>query len=173
MQPTGAPIPALLPVAAVKRVIYTDDVSDALEDKGDVESRSDKSSLFGMLSASSAYNVADGAGNPFVSYVNTLMKTVEVLKASTAGKQRTTKDQDVLRTHMPSESVTGLKGVPPARDPRTGEALPLLADRHLGDVDNRMVRLLSSSRIRNPSTGTNFLVAPADTGETAALKWGK
>jgi hypothetical protein len=156
-QPTGAPIPALLPVAAVKRVIYTDDVSDALEDKGDVESRSDMNSLLGMLTATSAYNSAEGAGNPFVSYVNTLMKAVEVFKASASGDQRITKDQDVLRTHLPSEPVTGLKKVPEEE---------LFADRYLGDVDNRMVRLLSSSRIKNPVTGTNFLVAPADTGET-------
>lgn len=166
MQPTSAPLASLLPIAAVKRVIYTDDVNEALADKGDIESRSDIKSLVGALQATSVYNTAEAAGNPFISYINALMKTVEVYKASGSGSAKIRMDQDVYRTVLPGEPLTGLKHTPAARDPRTGESLPLLADRHLTAVKDRAVRLLSASRIRNPVTGTTFIVAPADSGET-------
>ena len=165
-QPTGAPIASLLPVAAVKRVIFTDDVSEALADKGDVESRSDINSLIGAIQAASVYNSAEAAGNPFIAYINTLLKTIEVFKGDGSGTAKITVDQDVYRTHMPDEPLMGLKRVPAARDPRTNEPQALLADRHLTEVNDRAVRLLAASRIRNPVTGTSYLVAPADSGET-------
>jgi hypothetical protein len=164
-QPTGAPIAALMPVAAVKRVIYTDDVSAGLEDKGDVESRSDINSLVAAIQASAAYNSAEAAGNPFIAYINTLMKTVEVFKASESGNAKITVDQDVFRTQLPNDPLMGLKDVPSVVD-RKNEPQPLFADRHLTEVKDRVVRLLSSSRIRNPITGTSYLVAQADSGET-------
>lgn len=166
MQPTNAPLAALLPIAAVKRVIYTDDVNEALADKGDIESRSDINSLVSAINATSVYNSAEAAGNPFIAYINTLMKTVEVFKAAGSGKEKIRVDQDVYRTVLPTEPLTGLKHVPASRDPRTGENQPLLADRHLTAVKDRGVRLLAASRIKNPVTGTSFLVAPADSGET-------
>lgn len=165
-QPTGAPIASLLPVAAIKRVIFTDDVSEALADKGDVESRSDINSLIGAIQAAAVYNSVEAAGNPFIAYINTLLKTIEVFKTDGSGTAKISMDQDVYRTHMPDEPLIGLKHVPAARDPRTNEIQPLFADRHLTEVADRAVRLLSASRIRNPITGTTYLVAPADSGET-------
>jgi hypothetical protein len=165
-QPTGAPIASLLPVSAVKRVIFTDDVSEALADKGDVESRSDINSLIGAIQAASVYNSAEAAGNPFIAYINTLLKTIEVFKGDSSGTAKITVDQDVYRTVMPDSPLMGLKHVPSARDPRTNTPQPLFADRHLTEVSDRAVRLLAASRIRNPVTGSSYLVAPADSGET-------
>lgn len=164
-QPTGAPISAILPVAAVKRVIYTDDMPP-LDDMGDVEGRSDLQSLLAAFKADALYNTASDAGNPFVTYINGLMKTMENFRPSKDGKAKITVDQDVIRTHMPAEPLYGLKRTGPAVDKRTGSAVKLLGERYLTQVKDRSVRLLTSSRIRNPVTNVSYAVAPPDSAET-------
>ena len=161
-QPNGAPIAALLPVAAVKKVLYTDDTVGG--DHSDVEVRSDIDTLKNVSQADELYAKSNTGGNPYITYLNTLLKAVESYVPAKEGDAKISVDQDVLRSQIPPTPVEGFPSVPPAFNKKK-EAQELTID-SLGTVTGRGIRLLSASRIRNPKTGTVFTVAPADTAET-------
>ena len=161
-QPTGAPIAALIPVAAVKKVLYTDDKEAG--EYVDAESRNDLETLKTVAQAEELYTKSAAGGNPYITYLNTLLKTVDAYTPAKEGDARITVDQDVLRSQIPPTPVQGFPTVPAAFDKKK-EPIEFGVD-SLGTIENRVIRLLSSSRIRNPKTGTVYTVAQADTAET-------
>ena len=160
-QPTGNPIAAVMPVAAVKKVLYGD--TDDIQNLQDVEFRPDNASLINTLAASSVAGYA-GNGNKFVVYMNNVLTTIGAYTAAVEGSAVTTVDQDVLRSQMPPEGVEGFETVP-GLDKTKKKLLPLTAE-YLGSIQDRTVRLLSASRITDTKTRTTYTVAAADSGET-------
>jgi len=162
-QNNGVPLSALIPIAAVKKVLYTDDDEIDMED---VTLRNDTISLMNALSAANTFSIDKEEGNPFISYINDLLRATAayVPKFANDGK-RISVDQDVIRSQIPPTEAQGF--------PTTGAAfgkdkppapLPLLANA-LGTVSKTSARLLGPTRIRNPKTNSTYLVAPADSAE--------
>jgi hypothetical protein len=163
---TGGPLGALLPVAAVKKVLYTD-VERTLS-YTDVELRNDSESLMNALSATNTFNQDVEEGNPFITYINSLLNATTAFTPLDTSRDNTKKiavDQDVLRTRIPSEPVGGFPSTGPARNK---DGLVPLMGSALGTIDKRSARLLSASKVRNTKTNTTFIVAQADTGATVA-----
>jgi len=167
-QPTGAPIGSLVPVAAIKKVVYTDDKDPIPADRTDVEVRSDVISLGKASRTTKEYTTSTSAGgNPFISYLDSLLGTLDAYVPAAASTERIAVDQDVLRSQMPPEDVEGFPkdSVPSAVTKRGGEADPLESS-FLGTIQDRSVRLLGPSRIRNHKTGAVYVVAQADSAAT-------
>ncbi len=165
LQVNGAPVPALLPVADVKKVVYV----DALAEGGvyeDVDVRQDVASLAEAAASTVAFRGADNTGNPFLAYMDFLL--ARNLPAVVPHSQQPTHwvqvDQDVLRTKVPPAPVHGFPADLPAAVVARGDAVELSTD-FLGTVGDRTVRLLAATKIENRRTGVSFQIAPADTGE--------
>ena len=160
-QTNGAPLSALIPIAAVKKVLYTDDED---RDLTDVVLRNDTISLMNALTAANTFSVDKDEGNPFITYINDLLRATAAYKSVVDGKKLSV-DQDVMRSQMPPTPVQGFPTTGPAftRD-RPPAPVPLLANA-LGTVSKTDARLLGPSRIRNPKTNSTYVVAPADTAE--------
>lgn len=155
-QSTGAPLAALIPVAAVKKVLYTD---DGAGDRDDTESRSDIETLVNVYNAINAYSSSSSA-NAFIAYMNSVLNTICAYTPAKEGQAVTRVDQDVLRSQIPPAPVEGF-----AAFGALGEDAPLTAD-YLTTIKDRTVRLLSANYIRDEKTSRTFRVAPADTAET-------
>jgi hypothetical protein len=169
-QPTGAPLATLMPVAAVRKVVYTDDAA-AGGDRTDVTVRSDAQSLIGAIRSSEPYAAAaavGGGANPFVMAMNAYLESQTAYTAAVAGTKRITVDQDVLRSQIPPTPVEGFpRDTVMPYTTKKGERIPLEAA-NLGKIENRVVRLLAANKITVQKTGATFVVAPADTAETVA-----
>lgn len=184
-QPTGAPLAALMPVAAVKKVLYTDDgMLDGAAAYRDVSVRQDVLSLTEAQILNDQFRASGGldergGGNPFLTYLDALLRRqmpayVPALEDPADPKIQV--DQDVLRSSVPMEPVEVLgAGLPPAvvldtgRRAKVRESDPtqLNVAAHLTQIPMpEPVRLLAASRYRNPNTGQTFQMAPADTGAT-------
>lgn len=157
---SGDSLRAFLPVAAVKKVLYTDD-SEPFGTE-DTESRSDIGTLIDVASSSTKYK-EESVENAFIAYIHSVLQTIQSYVPATASNERIAYDMDVLRSRLPPKSVVGFQSVPPAID-KDNEAIPLYSE-SLSTINDRVVRLLSSTTIRNDKTGTNTVVAPADSGK--------
>lgn len=164
LQPTQAPISALIPVSAVKKVVYTDD-DDTDKNHVHVDIRSDIGSLVHALESVNTYASRDANGNAFVSYMNGLLKTTEAYVPSKQGDSKLYIDQDVLRSKMPPDAVEGFPYASVPKADSNKNNIPLTSQ-YLGNIQNRHVRLIGPTLIRNPNTHTNYIVAQADTAET-------
>ena len=157
-QSNGAPLAALLPIAAVKKILYTDE--EETLDYDEVELRNDTTSLINALNAQATFTAAVDQGNPFITYINDLLNATAAYKGGAAVKIAI--DQDVLRTQVPPTPVMGFPSTGPAFN---NEGPVPLMENALGTITKQAVRLLGPSRIRNPKTNTSYVVAPADSGE--------
>lgn len=167
-QPTGAPIGSLVPVAAVKKVVYTDDDDPIPVDRTDVEVRSDVISLGKASRTTKEFTTSTSAGgNPFISYLDALLGTLDAYVPAAPSTERIAVDQDVLRSQMPPEDVEGFpKDVVPSAVPKRNGEVDTLESSYLGTIQDRSVRLLGPSRIRNHKTGAVYVVAQADSAAT-------
>ena len=162
-QPTGSPLAAVMPVAAVKKVLYGD--TDDVQNLQDAEFRPDIVSLIDTQNAATQFLNGSYTGNEFIAYMNSVLTTIGAYTSGVGSGDGAviTVDQDVLRSQMPPQGVEGFPTVP-GRD-KYKKIIPLTAD-YLGTIQDRVVRLLSASRITNTKTRTTYTVAPADSGET-------
>lgn len=161
----GKPIAALLPVAAVKKVLYTDDTDD-VGIFNDVEIRPD---VFSLLNSSTSESVfKPGVENPFLAYIDLLLRRnlptlLPQPGSETAGYTQV--DQDVLRTHVPDESLEGFPyGLGGSH---SDTSMELTAD-FLGTVGDRTTRVLAGTYFRNEVTGQRFQTSAPDTAATVA-----
>ena len=163
-QSTGEPLAAAMPVAAVKKVVYVDE--DIGGERKDTEVRLDEKSLLAAAAIHAGTEPAGVGGNAFLQMMHSLLQTQEAFVPSEAGDKRIVVDQDVLRSAMPFESVEGFPfaAVPPLTKKKDEEVA--LRSTFLGAIDERVVRLIGPSRIKNNRTGAVYTVAPADTGVT-------
>ena len=153
---------AFLPVIAVKKVLYTDD-KDAVETE-DTQSRSDVSTLIDAATTGTIFT-EDAVGNAFVSYIHSVLQTIVSYVPSSASSTNALipYDMDVLRSAIPPIPVVGFPSTGPAVN-KKNEPVVLTSD-SLGTINNRYVRLLTDSRLRDSKTGRAYTVAPADSGE--------
>ena len=157
---SGDSLRAFLPVMAVKKVLYTDD-KESFETE-DTESRSDVGTL-ATVSASGNKFVEQSLDNAFVGYINSVLQTIQAYIPASASRARIAYDMDVLRSQIPPKPVIGFLEVPPTINAQK-EPQSLYSD-SLSTINNRYVRLLSASYLRNAKTGAMTVVAPADCGE--------
>lgn len=166
LQTNGSPVPALLPVADVKKVVYVDALPTEDGIYEDVDVRQDVASLAEAAASTAAFRGADQVGNPFLAYMDFLL--ARNLPAVVPHTQQPTHwvqvDQDVLRTKVPPAPVQGFPAELPPAVVAKGEVVELTPD-FLGTVTDRTVRLLSATKIDNRRTGVAFQIAPADSGE--------
>ena len=161
---TGEPLAAAIPVAAVKKVVYVDE--DVGGERKDVEVRLDERSLLAAAAIHGGSEPAGVGGNAFLQMMHSLLQTQEAFVPSEGSDKRITVDQDVLRSAMPIESVEGFPyAAVPALEKKKDEQVSLRSS-FLGAIDERVVRLIGPSRIKNNRTGAVYTVAPADTGVT-------
>lgn len=158
------PISSLLPVAAVKKVIYTDNTDEPGE-FSDVEVRPDVVSLFESTQADAVFK--PGVENPFLSYIDLLLRKnlpTFVPLPNTDPTLKTTVDQDVLRTKLPNEVLQGFPT-------RLGMELfdnEAVTSEFIGTVQDRTARVIAGTYYRNDTTGQRFQTSPPDTAATVA-----
>lgn len=157
----GAPLGAVLPVASVKKVLYAD--VETTQDFNDVIIRNDSISLVNALSAQNTFNQDSDTGNPFITYIHDLLGVTQSYTPTQETTVRIQVDQDVLRTRAPPTTVAGFERLPPAFA-KDGSPIEV-NEMSLGSIENRLVRLLNASKIKNTKTNTIYVVAPADVGE--------
>ena len=157
---SGDSLRAFLPVMAVKKVLYTDD-KESFETE-DTESRSDVGTLTTVAATNNTF-VEQSFDNAFVGYIHSVLQTIQAYIPASASRARIPYDMDVLRSQIPPKPVIGFLETPPAVN-KKNEAQSLYSD-SLSTINNRFVRLLSASYLRNPKTGAMTIVAPADSGD--------
>jgi len=160
-QPMGAPLAAVLPVIGVQKVLYMDELND--KEHNDVLQRSDSRSL--LEASSISYNEGVPRGSIlFGVYMNRLLNSLVTVVPVRDSVHQIEVDQDVLRSKMPPAKVDGFPRLR-AGFTAKGDLISLKSD-EIDSINSRSVRLLSASRIQNPTTGETILVAPADTADT-------
>jgi len=157
---SGDSLRAFLPVMAVKKVLYTDD-KESFETE-DTESRSDVGTL-ATVAASGNVFVEQSLDNAFVGYIHSVLQTIQAYIPASASRARIPYDMDVLRSQIPPKPVIGFLETPPTVN-KQNQAQSLYSD-SLSTINNRFVRLLSASYLRNAKTGAMTIVAPADSGD--------
>ena len=165
-QSTGSPLSSVIPVINTKKVLYVNSQSEG--DHIHIEARSDSKTLIDISNAGITYTetVNEAGMNPYIMYLNNVLRGIAAYTPSSADAPGIKVDQDVLRSAVPPTPVEGFPKVPAAYDKRK-QLIDLSLD-HLGQIQDRHVRLLSSNKIMNSRTRTYFTVAPADSGETLA-----
>jgi len=157
---SGDSLRAFLPVMAVKKVLYTDDKEPFETD--DTESRSDVGTLATVAGSENIFLKQDPE-TAFAGYIHSVLQTIQAYVPATASRSRIPYDMDVLRSQVPPKPVIGFLEVPPTvnkkNEPQT------LSSEALSTINDRYVRLLSASYLRNYKTGTMTVVAPADSGD--------
>lgn len=165
-QSTGAPLSAVIPVINTKKVVYVSSSSEGEHVHVDV--RSDAKTLVDISNAGVTYTetIDEGGSNPYILYLNNVLRTAGAYTPASADAPGIKVDQDVLRSAIPPTPVEGFPSVPAAYDKKK-HLVDLTLD-HLGQIEDRHVRLLASNKIMNPRTRTYFTVAPADSAESLA-----
>lgn len=162
-QAGGEPLAALVPVAAVKKVLYTDDpIGGASFD--DVEFDNDFQSMRDLSNAVVAYETTAGS---FAQFMHRYMSTVPAYTSKARDPTHFIQvDQDVFRSQLPSDLVQGFPETPAAyKKTRGGVKAIELTNDSLGTIDRRYVRLIGPTRITDHKTKASVLVAPADTAD--------
>ena len=171
-QPTGAPISALIPVAAVKKALYISDIQDE-SDRHNVVIRNENRNLFDSVSAGRVF-ASQTAINPFFAYIQNYLKSFEAYTAAGSGTKRIRIDQDVLRSEIPPTKVEGFINLANTVDRRKGAADDLTSD-YIGSIDDRLIRLVGPARMRkgirtdtqmDDERYNSVVVASGDSAET-------
>jgi hypothetical protein len=165
-QSTGAPLSSVIPVINTKKVLYV-----SSPDEGEhihVDVRSDTKTLVDISNAGVTYTetINEGGMNPYILYLNNVLRGAGAYTPGSAEAPGIKVDQDILRSAVPPVPVEGFPKVPAAYDKKK-QQVDLTLD-HLGQIQDRHVRLLASNKIMNPRTRTYFTVAPADSAEAIA-----
>jgi len=166
-QPNFAPVAAVIPVAAIKRVIYGD-VENVDNSIHGVEIRKEYGSLGAAISAATLYqNEGAGRGGNFTNYMHNMLKLIESYSAMAEGKQIEV-DQEVIRTNVPPEDVQGLPSFEQAFEVKKAKDISTISihSENITKIRPQMARLLTKSEIINYTQNTKTRVAPADTAET-------
>ncbi len=167
-QPVKIPLAALLPVAAVKKVLYIDKVSaDEETDAGveeltydDLDIRKDIHTLAPP---------ADVVTNWLQSLNDTLYRTPALVsKGDVQGVVGA--DQDVLRG-IPEAEMMGLRMVPSSKmvqgEPGNKQAVPLTSE-YIQPVIDRSARLLAPTFLQDPVSRQRIQLTAGDTAATIA-----
>jgi len=164
LQPTGAPISAILPVASVKKRLYSDDTTtDSLKH---VEFRNDTMSLAAIMKPEAIFANYIQGQNAFATYLFNVLKSTEAYVPASEQTSAIQVDQDVLRSANPMVAVEGFPEVPEAfiRGVQKPDYYRTFDSDSLGTIEQRMIRLIGPSYVTNAKTGNRIVVAPADTG---------
>lgn len=163
-QPTGVALGAVVPVAAVRKVLYGD--VDEITVLQDVEMRSDVASLVNTVRSGMSYLNASNTGTEFITYMDSILNSMAAYTSAKPGSAVITVDQDVFRSQMPPVDVEGLQQLPARKRSRFGvpKSIDLTTD-YIGTITDRTIRLLSASRMYSEKKRTTYTVAPADTAE--------
>lgn len=168
-QSTGMPLSAVIPVIRNKKVLYVDDNNEG--EHIHTEIRSDPGSLVDLSNAGMKFAdyISETAANPYILYLNDILRLSDAYVGDGQGFTRIQVDQDVLRSAVPPTPVEGFPSVPPAvkKGRSEEEAKPLTLD-YLATIDDRHIRLIGPTRVYDPRTGTLFTVAAGDAGSPAA-----
>ena len=166
------PLSALLPIAAVKKVLYVDDGEGG--ERTDVVVRNDTMALIQTLRAAEAYTAATGK-DAFASYIHSIDAANRVLMPISVSTQKTRYDTDVLRSQIPPRPMEGYqRDLPPgyqlSRFGGRGAMISLNASRIATVPYSKagLSRILAGSYLADPKTGISFTVAEADTDEKLA-----
>ena len=169
-QPTPNPIGSIMPVVAVKKVLYIDgaeDDEDVAMSMADVEIRHDTTTLAQVMDTRDFSRQT--TGNAFITHINKVLQGLAAYVPMRAEYTPNRIDQDVLCTRLPNVAMEGFPKTRPGYDidafGRPTEMLRLTMD-WFGEIKNRFARMLSASTIRNTKTNVNYTVAPADSADT-------
>jgi hypothetical protein len=159
------PVPALIPVVAVKKVLYVDKGEN--EERLDAMVRNDTQSIINTLRAASVYDVE--GRNGFAAYIQEIAKSNRVFSPVEAEPTYTRYDRDVFRSRLPPHKVEGFaSGLPGGykigRFQSRGNSIELDASwiSMVDAADAGLSRLLTGTYVDDPLTGVPFLVAEAD-----------
>jgi len=172
----GTPISSIIPVLAVKRILYYDKTGDLEAPEkmlADVDFREWLSHELRNYRTSLAYLAGQDAGAAQISTLmysylyDVLFREGNILVPSAAARpgEEVVADQDVLRSVAPTEDVFGY--------PRLG-ITEGVDDKNVTGIKTRQVRVLSSLKTKNqniiapgdPGTALNYLLLPAHIGAT-------
>ena len=166
------PLSALLPVAAVKKVLYVDDGESG--ERADVVVRNDTMALIQTLRAAESYTATAGQ-NGFAAYIHAIDTANRVLMPMAPSSNKTRYDTDVLRSQIPPTPVEGFRrDLPPGyrigRFNTRGAKISINANyvAKIPSLKAGLSRILAGSYLADPKTGIAFTVAEADTNEKLA-----
>jgi len=162
----GGYIPAILPVADVKRVLFVDEANDELLDgESDVSWKNDLLSIFSAQQAAKNFETSTKKEGGFLPYIFSLFRSLQAFIPKGESNTFIEADQDVLRSQIPPTEVDGFRRVP-----ISGEEV--LNTDFLEKVSTRTIRLLgpSTTKITQKSdrrtTEITYAVAQADTADS-------
>jgi len=166
-------IPAILPVANVKKVLYVDAIkSENVDELDDAFVKHDLQSLYGAIQASQNYEQSSKKEAGFLPYIYTLFKQLRVFDSKTENDLYIETDQDVLRSQIPPKEVNGFPVLPILGGKTRGSETKEIDEAFVGSIQERYVRLLGPSRTKliqktdRKTTELSYAVAQADTAET-------
>ena len=166
---TTTTLASVLPIANVKKVLYVDNFDPvAADEHEDVAFRSDIEGLFRGFDLAHNFEISTKKEAGFVPYMYSLFQTLRVLE----GKQETDNyvdaDQDVLRSKLPTERMSGFPVLPPLESKKD---INLISNEFVGSIDPTYVRALGPSRTKYSQivdrklVERSFVVAQADTAD--------
>ena len=172
----GSPLSSIVPVLALKRILYSDiDVENTTDEiLEQVDFRNGIMSELRLLRASESYLAGHDAGGAaqisklmYTYLYDILYKEGAVFLPNTASKvgEEVLVDQEILRTVLPPEPVLGLSKI------STNAEIDIT---FVGPIKTRQHRVISSFKTRNqnviapgdPGTATNYLLFPTSVGST-------
>lgn len=173
----GSPLSSLVPVIAMKRILYTDIESGSASDQEmleQVEFRDGLMNELRLVRASASYLAGQEAGG--AAQVSKLMYTylydilyrdgaVFLPNSKSNEGEEITVDQEVLRTVLPPEPVLGYSKMSAGAE---------LDNSFVGEIKTRQHRVISSFKSRDqsviapgdPGTATNYLLFPTNVGSS-------
>jgi hypothetical protein len=158
----SVPLSAVIPVAAVKKVLYVD--RGEQDERAEVVVRNDTKSLTQALRAKDVYSVE--GRNGFAAYIQEIAKCQRVFMPMNADPTYTRYDRDVFRSRAPPQLVegfpTGLPGGYKLGLFQSRGAPLSLSSNKITTIRTGLSRLLTGTYVEDPHTKIPFLVAEAD-----------
>jgi len=161
----SAPLSAVIPVVALKKVLYVD-IGDP-EERDEVVIRNDTASIVQGLRSADVYAVE--GSNGFAAFLQALARNGRVVMPIEAFPTLTRYDRDVFRMRPPPHLITGFPAeLPPGykigRFDARGPPINLQSNRisTIKASDAGLARILTGSYVDDPNTGIPFLVTEAD-----------
>ena len=161
----SAPLSAVIPVVALKKVLYVD-IGDP-EERDEVVIRNDTASIVQGLRSADVYAVE--GSNGFAAFLQALAKNGRVVMPVEAFPTVTRYDRDVFRMRPPPHRIDGFPAdLPPGykigRFDARGPPINLQSNRvsTIKASDAGLTRILTGSYVEDPNTGIPFLVAEGD-----------
>lgn len=167
-------IPAIVPVANVKKVLYVDKIEgDDLPVEFDVFVKEDLPSLYAAQHVSKEFEKSNKQEPGFVPYIYSIFKQLRAFDPKNPDSNLFIEtDQDVLRSQIPPGEIDGFPQLPLLGGKGRGQEVNTIDESFVGRINNRYVRLLGPSRTKivqrtdRKTTETSYAVAQADTADT-------